>query len=225
MKRHVFHPIAAIVLLACLSTAALAQGERREEPHARPGPHAEFHERAPAPRLQLDQRYRHDHYYPPHGAVVAALPVGAVSVAFAGGNWFFHGGVWFRPQGGRFIVSAPPFGIVVPLLPSDCATVWIGGMPYFYANGVYYVQATQGYTVVAPPPGAESAPAVTPAAAPQIVPPPVIYPRNGQSAAQTETDRLECNRWATTQPAAMSDASVFQRSVAACLDARGYTTR
>lgn len=46
-----------------------------------------------------------------------------------------------------------------------------------------------------------------------------------QSAAQTETDRQECSRWATTQPRAMADASVFQHAVAACMDGRGYTTR
>jgi hypothetical protein len=54
---------------------------------------------------------------------------------------------------------------------------------------------------------------------------PVIYPRNGQSAAQTEADRQECNRWATTQPAAVADAQVFQRAVAACMDGRGYTLK
>ena len=54
---------------------------------------------------------------------------------------------------------------------------------------------------------------------------PVIYPRSGQSPVQTEADRQECNRWATTQQAAMNDASVFQRAVAACLDGRGYTVR
>lgn len=56
-------------------------------------------------------------------------------------------------------------------------------------------------------------------------PEPVVYPRTGQSPAQTEADRQDCNRWATTQQAAMSDASVFQRAVAACLDGRGYTVR
>lgn len=54
---------------------------------------------------------------------------------------------------------------------------------------------------------------------------PVIYPRNGQSSTQLEADNRECNRWATTQPAAMSDASVFQRAVEACMDGRGYTMR
>ena len=56
-------------------------------------------------------------------------------------------------------------------------------------------------------------------------PDPIIYPRNGQSAAQTEADRQECNRWATTQPSAVADASVFQRAVEACMDGRGYTMK
>ncbi|MDM4768191.1 hypothetical protein [Pelomonas sp. SE-A7] len=63
----------------------------------------------------------------------------------------------------------------------------------------------------------------------QPVPPlrgePIIYPRNGQSAEQLEFDRRECNRWATTQPSAMNDASVFNRAVDACMDGRGYTLR
>lgn len=54
---------------------------------------------------------------------------------------------------------------------------------------------------------------------------PIIYPRNGQSSAQLEFDSRECNRWATTQQAAMSDAGVFQRAVEACMDGRGYTMR
>ena len=56
-------------------------------------------------------------------------------------------------------------------------------------------------------------------------PAPVIYPRNGQSTAQLEADQRDCSRWATTQQAAMSDASVFQRAVEACMDGRGYTLR
>lgn len=54
---------------------------------------------------------------------------------------------------------------------------------------------------------------------------PIIYPRNGQSSAQLEGDSRDCNRWATTQQAAMSDAGVFQRAVEACMDGRGYTMR
>jgi len=54
---------------------------------------------------------------------------------------------------------------------------------------------------------------------------PIIYPRKNQSPEQTEADRQDCNRWATTQPAAMNSASVFSRAVEACMDGRGYTTK
>ena len=56
-------------------------------------------------------------------------------------------------------------------------------------------------------------------------PEPIIYPRNGQNAQQIEADRQDCNRWATTQPTAMADSSVFNRATEACMDARGYTMR
>jgi hypothetical protein len=212
MKRKPSVIVVALTLLSCLSAPAMAQ-DRPEH-------------RDRAPRLALDQRYHHDHYYPQRGYAVSALPGGSISIGFGGGNYFFHAGVWFRPSGGRFVVVVPPIGIVVPLLPPSYVTLWIGGAPYYYANGVYYAPAPgQRYVVVAPPPGADVAQPTPAAAAPKPLPEPIIYPRNGQTAAQTETDRQECNRWATSQPNAMADAQVFQRSVAACMDGRGYTVR
>ncbi len=56
-------------------------------------------------------------------------------------------------------------------------------------------------------------------------PEPVVYPRDGQDVQQTEADRQACDRWATTQPAALADAAVFMRAVEACMDGRGYTMR
>ena len=56
-------------------------------------------------------------------------------------------------------------------------------------------------------------------------PDPVIDPRQGQSAAQTEADRQACNRGATTQAAALADAEVFHRAVQACMDGRGYSMK
>jgi hypothetical protein len=215
------HTIAAsLATLALLAGPALAQ----ERPEHRGREPAFAH--AP-PHLLLDQRYHHDHYYPPRGYVVPALPGGSIGIGWRGGNYFFHGGVWFRPLGGHFVVAVPPIGIVVPLLPPAYATLWVGGLPYYYANGVYYAPAPQGqgYTVVAPPPGAEAAQPVPPPSPASAPPEPIFYPRSGQSSAQTETDRQECNRWATTQPAAVADAQVFQRAVAACMDGRSYTVR
>lgn len=206
--------VVSLVALASLSGVAMAQD----------GPD----HRLPIEKreLQLDQRYHHDHYYPPRGYAMRELPAGSLSIRYGGGQYFFQGGVWFRPAGRRFVVSLPPLGIVVPILPPSYATLWIDGAPYYYANGVYYTTLPgQGYTVVAAPPGAATAQPVPPIPVPVPLPDPIIYPRSGQSAAQTETDRQECNRWATTQPSALADASVFQRSVAACMDGRGYTVR
>jgi hypothetical protein len=86
--------------------------------------------------------------------------------------------------------------------------------PWVYPQVVTVVQPAP--IVVEGPPAAPAQPAR---------PDPVIYPRNGQSAQQLEADRQECNRWATTQPAALADSSVFLRAVDACMDGRGYTTK
>lgn len=176
-------------------------------------------------RMVFDGRYHHDHYYPAPGFVARGLPRGSVSIGFGVDNYFFNSGVWYRPYGPSYRVILPPVGIVVPLLPSSYVTLRIGGYPYYYANGAYYMAATSGpgYVVVAPPAEAAVAqPAPVPAPA---RPDPIIYPRNGQTATQTEADRQECNRWATTQPASMNDASVFNRAVEACMDGKGYSMR
>ncbi|MFG6467983.1 DUF6515 family protein [Roseateles sp. BYS87W] len=179
--------------------------------------------------MVFDNRYHHDHYYPAPGYVAPVVPYGAVIVGSGPSRYWFHGGVWYQPYGPRYRVVLPPVGVVIPLLPPAYVTVTFGGVPYYYANGVYYRAVPEGYMVATPPPDAAPAPAqvlvqqAPPPPAPKAEP--VIYPRNGQSAEQLETDRRECNRWATTQPSAQADASVFNRAVEACMDGRGYTLK
>jgi hypothetical protein len=200
--RHILHAAIAATVLACGSAQAGRGG------------------------VHVSGQVNLGHHYPAHGFVTGGLPRGSVNIAFRGGHHFYHRGAWYRPWGSRFIVGLPPFGIVVPLLPAAYATVWIGGAPYYYANGVYYAPAGyDGYTVVPPPPDADDALGRTHEPAPKPAPDPIIYPRNGQSAQQTEADRQDCNRWATTQPSAMADASVFHRAVQACMDGRGYSMK
>jgi len=219
--------VSTIALFACAGGSALAQDHDRHDHRGSPS------HREPAwtgghghGDVRFDGRYGHNHYYPSRGYVYGSLPVGAVSVGFRGGSYFFHGGVWYRPYSGRYIVVEPPLGIYLPVLPPDYATVWVGGVPYYYADGVYYnVAPGHGYVVVAPPPGVDTTQTVAPPPPPPAAPDPIFYPRNNQSAAQTEADRRECNSWATTQPNAMADAKVFQRATEACMDGRGYTVR
>lgn len=97
-----------------------------------------------------------------------------------------------------------------------------------YYGSPYYPTYVYPDVVVSPPPVVyyqQQAVPASPAPASRSAPDPVVYPRNGQSAAQTEADQQDCNRWATTQRNAMADASVFQRATAACMDGRGYTIR
>lgn len=102
---------------------------------------------------------------------------------------------------------------------------WSGGWGLVLAAPWVYtgLVLAQPQTVVIEQPVAPAAPAAQ--AAPPSRPDPVIYPRNGQTPQQLEADRQECNRWATTQPAALADSSVFMRAVDACMDGRGYTTK
>ncbi|HEX2010585.1 MAG TPA: DUF6515 family protein [Roseateles sp.] len=205
------------VLLAALLTSSLllGAGPASAQGHG-PGPR-EFRG-----RMVYDSRFQHDRYYPAPGFVAHALPRSSLGISFGPDRFFFDSGVWYRPYGPRWRVIVPPVGVLIPILPSAHVALRVGGAPYYYANGVYYtaVVGGPGYVVAAPPPEAEVAPAPAPSK-----PDPIIYPRNGQSAQQLEADRQDCNRWATTQPAAMQDGSVFNRAVEACMDGRGYTMR
>jgi len=144
-------------------------------------------------------------------AGLAALTL-AVSPAQAGGR---HGGVHggaHHHHGYRGLVWGLGIGIGLGL-----------------AHRYHQDDRAAGY-YVGPPPWAPAY-VVTPPAPVYAPPPvpgppdPVFYPRNGQSAAQIEADRRECNRWATTQQNAMNDASVFHRATLACMDGRGYSVR
>jgi hypothetical protein len=109
-----------------------------------------------------DSRYHHDHYYPPHGSQFSMLPPHPHLIVHGGQQFYFSGGVWYRPVHNIYVVVRPPVGIIVPFLPPFYTRVWVGPYPYYYANDVYYVSSPQGYTVVeqpqgtiamAPPPG------------------------------------------------------------------------
>lgn len=94
------------------------------------------------------------------------------------------------------------------------------GFPIYPAYPAYVYP--QPVYVNPPPEGWQPVPA---APAPKALPEPIFYPRNAQDAAQTEADRQACNRWATTQPSALAEASVFHRATLACMEGRGYSVR
>jgi hypothetical protein len=187
-----------------------------------------------APRgAHMDARYGHNQYYPSRGYTLAEHP--REGYAVGGGRYWFSGGVWYAPYGGRWIVAGPPIGVFVPVLPALYTTVWFGGIPYYYANDTYYVyrDPTQGYEVVDPPAGPQ--PSVAQPATDEVI----MYPKAGQDDAQQGKDRYECHRWASDQtgfdPTRPADAasvdatrerrSAYMRAMGACLEGRGYSVK
>jgi hypothetical protein len=151
-------------------------------------------------------------------APAAAQVQGGIAVTVGGGGRHWHGGGWgWGPRVGLGI------GFAAPLYYGGYDGAYYGpGYGTYYAPG--YRAYDNGTVLVAPPPVVyQSGP--VPAPVPMTQPEPIVYPRNGQSAARTESDRRECNRWAIGQPNAMGDASVFQRATLACMEGRGYTIR
>ncbi len=193
--------------------------------------------------MVFDNRYHHDHYYPPRGYAVRALPGGYRSVYYGRDRYFMRGGVWYRPYGARFLVIAPPIGLMVPFLPEFYTTVWFGGVPYYYANETYYLwdRGAGGYVVTKPPADAadESTASRGDSGGSKGGDAFFVYPRNGQSEAQQSQDRFECHQWAVEQtgfdpsepgggvePAQNSAKRAdYRRAITACLEGRQYSVR
>ena len=175
-------------------------------------------------------------------ASAAALVPGAAFAAnghaFAGSGWHggngarggsVHDGHWGR-RGPGVVWGGVGLGLGIG------AVGYYGGWwgpygyapsPYNYYDGYYfYNQAPTVIVDPAPSPLADPASrAGQPVPQASRAPDPIFYPNKGQNAATVESDRRECNRWATTQNGAMADASIFQRATFACMEGRGYTVK
>ncbi|MEP7101899.1 MAG: hypothetical protein ABI781_15420 [Burkholderiales bacterium] len=137
--------------------------------------------------------------------------------AHGGGHGGYHGGGHYAPRygyrrgGSGWIWGGVGLGLGLGL------ASYYNGYPYYYGD--------PGYVVVDPPVVYDNPQPVYNQPVPARSSQPVIYPRNGQSAAKTDADASACSEWAGKQPNASGDQSVFQRGIAACMDARGYTVR
>ncbi|MFF7706180.1 DUF6515 family protein [Pseudomonas sp. NPDC007930] len=170
------------------------------------------------------------------GQMVDRFPEQNYRVPYRGQDYFYSGGYWYRPQAGRYIVVNPPYGIRTRYLPDYAERMWIGGTVFFVAAGTYYqwADSEQDYVVVNPPQGV---PVSQPVPAQPVQQQAngydvAIYPANGQSPAQLERDRYECQQWASQQSGfdprtatyAPADAVVYtyRQNLANCLVQRGY---
>ncbi len=197
--------------------------------------HASAQHRYAPPRAVHHRYPPRRYYYPPRGYVAPVLPANVVVVRHRHYNYWYGGGIWYRPYGARYLVVAPPLGVFVSVLPSFHSTFWYGGIPYYYANNGYYVwrESQRAYEVVPPPAGAETV------ATDPVTEDLFVYPREGQGEEQVAFDRYECHRWASDatgfdptqswggvaedQAGALRQA--YLRAMTACLEGRGYTVR
>jgi hypothetical protein len=221
--------IAFTLMLAAVGTANAAADpyKRRDDDRNRPPPREQSH---------VDSRYNHNRSYPVRGYVAPALPRGYNTYRYRGSPYYYSRGSWYRPYGPRYRVVAPPFGIGVAFLPPYYTTVWIGGSPYYYADQTYYSwRPERREYVVTQPPSQATDEGTEPQGSEEIF----VYPKNGQSQDQQDSDRYECHSWAVektgfdpTRPqgnVAESEISSkradYRRAEGACLDARGYSVK
>ena len=184
----------------------------------------------------MDVMHGHNRAYPIHETHFERVPVGARQFEWHGEHYWWHGGVWYRPFGGAYVVVSAPVGLFVPILPEFATLVVIGSTRYYYANETYYLfhPELNQYEVVAAPTTAPSAPTPLYSSQPSATASDIfVYPRNGQSAEQTNKDRYECHAWAVSQTGfdptvaggGSSRRADYQRAQSACLEGRGYTVR
>ena len=128
------------------------------------------------------------------------------------------------------------YGLFFDALPLYTSTYWWGGVPYYYANDNFYEwnEAVGQYESVRAPQNLVSQVTTTRALGNGTL---FAYPKNGQTTAQQATDRIECQRWATSQTDSNSSPAVstaaagasaprrqdYLRAESACLEGRGYS--
>ena len=106
-------------------------------------------------RIRRAKRTRVVHYHyrtlPRRGAVVTTVNAKAVSVRYRGINYRYHAGIWYRPNGAKWIVARPAIGVRIRVLPTGYRRIVIGPSTYYYYYGTYYVKKKNEYVVVEAP--------------------------------------------------------------------------
>ncbi len=165
--------------------------------------------------------------FAPIGRQVRELPKRRDRFVVRDRDYFYSGGVYYRPRSQGYVVVAAPFGARVSVLPAGYISFLIGANHYFYVNQAYYLWEPQRreYVVVEEPEGVQTAQPVNSEF--------FVYPRQGQSEQQTERERYDCHLWGVKQtgfdPSAPTQdankATDYRRAMSACLEARGYSVK
>lgn len=152
MNRHLAQALGATALGALLLQPVTAMAD--PPAHARNENSAQHrgyssHGQRDYDRHDDDRRGWDSNDYPRRGYVVHRLPQRHRVVHHHGHRYYYGGGAWYRPHGGRYVVVDPPVGLVVSFQPQFSTTLHVGGVPYYRAGPVYYVwnPRARGYVV------------------------------------------------------------------------------
>jgi hypothetical protein len=166
----------------------------------------------------------HVWFNPGYAWFLPVLPLGYATFWWGGVPFYYWNNVYYtwNPGSNGYVVTDPP-----PVGGTDNAAD-PGDSGYSGDAGGYAQAAPQPYGGGASPQG-DAAPPQGGAGASDVY----LYPRNGQSEAQTQNDRYECHSWAvsqtgfdpTRQQQTGGNSADYRRAMIACLDARGYSAR
>lgn len=102
------------------------------------------------------------------GYVVQTLPRQHSTIVVSGTRYYHHNGVYYRPQGNRYVVVQDPRGhrrgdayrpgrehgrdvTVIRTLPRGHRTIHHGGQRYYHHGNTYYQSRGNGYVIVEDP--------------------------------------------------------------------------
>ncbi len=86
--------------------------------------------------------------YPKHGTIVTKVHKPKV-VVHNKVRFHFSDGVWYKPQGKRFVVCAAPLGVQIRHLPRGNKVVKLrNGRKVYKYKGIWYKKKGRGYVVV-----------------------------------------------------------------------------
>jgi hypothetical protein len=155
------------------------------------------------------------------------LPIGYATFWWSGVPYYYWNNLYYtwNPGYNGYVVTDPPplagGGTYDDSAPAD-------------ASGVTAAPPPAGYQPSAAPGPAGGGPAGGAGPTTGVGSDVYVYPRNGQSEQQTNTDRYECHSWAANQtgfdPTRSAQGGTgtlpdYRRAMIACLDARGYSAR
>lgn len=151
-----------------------------------------------------------------------------IPLTFAGINYYFNNGSYYRYNGFRFTLVHGNVGTYIYSLPYGYRTVYVGNYPYYFANDRYYIRdhVRNVYLQVEDPyeTGSIGEDIADASEYHQLF----IYPVQGQTEEQKNQDEYECHLWAVDQtgfdPSLGKPGNIedYQRAQTACLEGRGY---